>query len=196
VRLTNEVIYSGSTYVCPTSEFTLGTTVNVDTKTAEFDSEYLSGQAIQNIIPDSGEFDTEASEVIIRNVQSDPQSQYGFEADSPFLSIGYLLAVDPSEYDFEDSSTQNVVIESLEYDIEIQSVGIPIDAYIGANDSPAEFGHELDSPGLFSRGLLRGYTPHRRRIIAGRASTCRRLDPQYRPECTASRRTEVFRPRR
>lgn len=193
VRVTSEVKYSGSTYTVPTTEFTLGSTINLESFSAEFDREHLAGYASLNLIPASSEYSGEWSGSGVVLTQSDVQSEYDFEAGSPGTVQNIAAAVDGQEYDWEDSQAQDAVPGVSEYDYEWQSVGIPTDYFIGAGQTPLEMDWEALSPGISSRTLLRGVTPHRRRIVAGRRTKDRRLAPQFRVEVTASRRTEVMR---
>lgn len=195
-RISNEALYTGSTYTVPTSQFTLGTTTNIQAFSAEFDSEFGTGQASKWLTPASSEFDWEGEKALIRLTQSDPQSQYGYESGSPSISFAYQLGTSTLEFDWETSFTQQAVIGSPEIDWEVGSVGIPTDYFIGSNQTPYERDWEVNSPGVFTKGFLRGVTPTRRRVIAGRSDVYRRLEPQFRAEVTASRRTEVFNPSR
>lgn len=192
-RVTNEVKYSGSTYTVPSAEFTLGTTTNIEAFGAEFDHESDLAALTTNIVVDRAEFDFEAQETTIRLTQSDPQSLYVWEGGSPSLVHTHILSVDNLEADWELSLEQQSVPGGFEFDWEAPDVGIPIDSFIGANETPLERDWEALSVNLFSRNLSRGVTPHRRRIVAGRRSIGRRMAPQLRVEVTASRRTEVLR---
>lgn len=193
VRLTNEVMYSGSTYTVPSTELTLGTTTNVDAFGAEFGREVDTPIRSSNVVVQSSEYDFEADEVVIRLTQSDPQSQYGWEGGSPAIVHTHVVSVDSMETGWEISLQQDVAPGAMEYEWEAGNVGIPIDSFIGANDTPLERDWAAGSPGIYSKNFLRGVTPRRRRIIAGRRTAVRRLEPTAVVEVTANRRTAVER---
>lgn len=193
VRTSDEARYTGSTYTVPTSEFTLGPTVNIDSKTAEFGREVDTPIVSRWLTPNSAEFDSEIGDVGAVFTQADLQSEYDYESGSPAVSLVYVVGTSTYERGWEISLTQDAVPGSMEFGWEGKSTGIPTDYFIGSNRTPMERDWESSSPGLSSRGFLRGVTPIRRRIIAGRASIDRRTDPQYRVDIDPSRRTEIVR---
>lgn len=192
-RLTNGAEYSGSTYIVPTTEFTLGSTTNVETFSAELGREVSDSAISLWATPGSAEFDQEISDSGAVFSQADLQSEYDFEAGNTSVVQAYAQSVDEYESGWEASYAQDAVPGAMEFDLEIQSIGIPTDYFIGAGETPLEIGWDADSPGLSSRGFLRGVTPHRRRIIAGRASMGRLVVPRNHPEVDPSRRTEIVR---
>jgi hypothetical protein len=191
IRVSNEARYTGSTYTVPTSEFTLGATVNIDSKTAEFGREQETPIVSPWITPNSAEFASEISDVGAVFSQADLQSEYDFESGSPSIALIFAVGVSTYEADWEISLTQDAVPGSLEFDWKGRSIGIPTDYFIGAASMERDW--EMSSPGISSRGFQRGVTPTRRRIIAGRSSIDRRFDPQLRVEIDPSRRTEIVR---
>jgi len=86
-RLTNEVKYSGSTYVVPTAEFNSN---EIDTKSAEFDHSSSSAALTRNAVALSSEYGYEAPQTALTGNLGVQSAEFAFEVTPSRIQTGTI----------------------------------------------------------------------------------------------------------